>query len=338
MPRREAWESYVRGRYFESWLNVDGVSKAIGHFGEATTRDPEWAEPHAGLVDAHVLLTFAGAVQPREAWDRAAECVERALERSPELAAAHAVGAWIALFRDWDWDAAHGRLRRALAREPDSHVIRLLYGVFLDLAGDAAAARRELDDALQADPLSGLAAVAQAFFHDPEGTPGGGSLPPAGVSSCGPTAPSVTGGSPSPAWPPVNPVGRSRRCARAVELSDDGIVMRAQLGGALARAGHYDETRALLSELEGLEGSACVSRYHLAVLRLALGERDRRRRTSSSVRPPTATPGSSSSKRDAALLELHGEPRFDRWWHGSMGEAESRAEGGEPAPRAGGAG
>jgi DNA-binding winged helix-turn-helix (wHTH) protein/tetratricopeptide (TPR) repeat protein len=311
VPRREAWESYVRGRYFESWLNVDGVSKAIGHFGEATTRDPEWAEPHAGLADAHVLLTFAGAVQPREAWDRAAECVERALERSPELAAAHAVGAWIALFRDWDWDAAHGLLRRALAREPDSHVIRLLYGVFLDLAGDAAAARRELDDALQADPLSGLAAVAQAFFHDPEGTPGrwltaarrGVELrPDRALGYWGLALASMAAGE----------SGRSVEALRkGVELSDDGIVMRAQLGWALARAGHYDETRALLAELEGLEGNAFVSRYHLAILRLALGEREKAQdelERAAADRDPWIV----FLEADAALLELHGEPRFDR--------------------------
>ena len=310
VPRREAWVSYVRGRYFEAWLNADGVSKAIGHFGEATARDPEWAEPHAGLADSHILLTFAGAVRPREAWGRAAECTERALERSPDLAAAHAVAAWIALFRDWDWDTAHGLLRQALAHEPDSHVIRLLYGVFLDLAGDAAGARRELDGALETDPLSGLAAVAQAFFHDPEGAPerwltaarrGVELRPDRALGYWGLALASMAAGQPERAVEALR---------RGVELSDDGIVMRAQLGWALARAGRPEEARALLSELEGLEDTAFVSRYHLAILRLALGERaealDELERAAADRDPWIVF-----LKADAALRELHGEPRFD---------------------------
>ena len=310
VPRREAWVSYVRGRYFEAWLNVDGVSKAIGHFGEATSRDPEWAAPHAGLADAHVLLTFAGAVRPKEAWERAAECVERALERDPELAAAHAVGAWIALFRDWDWGTARSLLRRALAREPDSHVIRLLYGIFLDLAGDAAGARRELEDALEADPLSGLAAVGQAFFHDPQGSPEGWLTaarrgvelrPDRALGYWGLALADMVAGRSGPAVAALR---------KGVALSDDGIVMRAQLGWALARSGLADEARALLLELEGLEGTAFVSPYHLAVLRLALGERlaalDELERAAADLDPWIVF-----LEADTALRELHGEPRFD---------------------------
>jgi DNA-binding winged helix-turn-helix (wHTH) protein/tetratricopeptide (TPR) repeat protein len=310
VPAREAWESYVRGRYFEAWLNVDGVSKAIGHFGEAAMRDPRWAAPHAGLADAHVLLTFAGAAPPREAWGRAAECVERALERDPRLAPAHAVGAWIALFRDWDWDGARRQLQRALTHEPDSHVIRLLFGVFLDLAGDTAAARREIEDALETDPLSGLAAVAQAFFHDPEGTPErwltaarrGVELRPDGaLGYWGLALARVAAGQADRAVDALY---------HAVELSDDGIVMRAQLGWGLARAGRHDAARTLLTELEGLEQSAYVSRYHLAVLRLALGERaealDDLERAADDLDPWIVF-----MEADAALLDLRGEPRFD---------------------------
>jgi DNA-binding winged helix-turn-helix (wHTH) protein/tetratricopeptide (TPR) repeat protein len=310
VPRREAWESYVRGRYFEAWLNVDGVSKAIGHFGEAITQDPQWAAPHAGLADAHVLLTFGGAARPREAWDRAADCAERALQRHAGFAAAHAVAAWVTLFRDWDWDAAHGLHRRALALEPDCHVIRLLYGVFLDLAGDAVGARREIEGALAADPLSGLATATQAFFRDPEWTPerwltsahrGIELRPDRALGYWGLALASMAAGHPERA---------AEALRTAVELSDDGIVMRAQLGWALARCGHRDEARALLSDLEGLEEAAFVSPYQLAVVRLALGERsaalDELERSAAALDPWIVF-----LDADAALLDLHGEPRFD---------------------------
>ena len=311
VPKREAWESYVRGRYFEAWMSADGISKAIGHFGEATLRDPAWAAPHAGLADAHVLLAFAGVVRPVDAWDRAAECVDRALERSPELAAAHGVAAWIALFRDWDWDAARRALRRALADEPDSHVIRLLHGLFLDLARDPEQARREIDHALEADPLSGLAGVAQAFFHESGGPPehrltaahqGVQLRPDSALGYWGLALASLAAGRGERA------VGALRR---AVELSDGGIVMRAQLAWALARTGGADEARAILSELGALGGNAFVSPYHMAAVHLALGERDvalGELEGAAESRDPWIV----LLAADDALAALHGEPRFDR--------------------------
>jgi adenylate cyclase len=307
VPRRDAWESYVRGRYFEAWLNADGVSKAIGHFGEATLRDPGWAAPLAGLADAHVLLAFGGAARPREAWARANECVERALERDPDLAAAHAVAAWLVLFRDWDWKAARTRLQRALREEADSHVIRLLHGCFLDLSGDEAGARREIEHALEADPLSGLAAVVAAFFHDPAETPqvrltvarrGVELRPDRALGYWGLALASVVAGYTERAIDALR---------RAVELSDGGLVMRAQLAWALARSGRTEEARALLAQLEAL---ACPSRYQLAVVRLALGEREAALddlEQAAGERDPWVV----FLRADGALSELHGESRFD---------------------------
>jgi DNA-binding winged helix-turn-helix (wHTH) protein/Flp pilus assembly protein TadD len=311
VPRREAWVSYVRGRFFESWLNAAGISQALGHFGEATMRDPDWAAPHAGLADVHVLMAFGSVAAPREAWERAAACVERALELEPDLAAAHAVSAWIRLFRDWDWETARARLHRALSREPDSHVIRILFGVFLDLAGDRAGARREIARAMEADPLSGLGCVAWAFFHDPAEAPeawltaahrGVQLRPDRALGYWGLGLASLA-------------AGRTERAidalARAVDLSEGGPVMKAQLGWVLARAGRREEARVILSELEGLQGSIPVSRYQLALLRLALGERavalddlD----NAAADRDPWIV----FLRDDSAFVELRGEARFHR--------------------------
>jgi DNA-binding winged helix-turn-helix (wHTH) protein/Flp pilus assembly protein TadD len=311
VPGREAWLSYLRGRFFESWLNTQGVSQALAHFGEATLKDPRWAAPHAGLADTHVLLALGGVVRPREAWTRAAACVASALEREPDLAEAHAVSAWIALFREWDWETARSGLRRALALEPESHVIRLLLGVFLDLAGDATGARREIERALESDPLSGLACVAWAFFHDPEEAPEGWLTaahrgvqlrPDRALSYWGLSLASLA-------------AERAERAVdalqKAVELSEGGPVMKAQLGWALARGGRTGEARAVLSELKRLETSTYVSPYHLAVLRLALGERtsalDGLERAAADRDPWIVFLWA-----DDALADLHGDPRFEK--------------------------
>ena len=250
-------------------------------------------------------------VQPREAWDRAAGCVERALECDRDLAEAHAVAAWVALFRDWDWREARERTLHALKLEPESHVIRLLHGCFLDLAGDVDGARREIAHALEVDPLSGLAAVAQAFFHDPEGTPQGWLTaarrgvelrPDRALGYWGLALASLAAGDPERAVHALR---------RGVELSDDGIVMRAQLARALAVADRPDEARALLGELEALKDNAFVSPYHLAVVRLALGDRaaalDELERAAEGRDPWVVFLAA-----DSGLASLRGDPRFDQ--------------------------
>jgi SpoVK/Ycf46/Vps4 family AAA+-type ATPase len=98
---------------------------------------------------------------------------------------------------------------------------------------------------------------------------------------------------------------------RGVELSDDGIVMRAQLAWALARAGQPDEARRILKDLEGLEIHAFVSRYHVAVVRLALGEREAaldKLEEAAEARDPWIV----FLDADEALAGLRGEVRFDR--------------------------
>ena len=64
VPRFEAYEAYLRGRFQLARLDVDGMSKAFGHFGEAADLDPAFAEPRAGLADAHLLLGIAGPWKP----------------------------------------------------------------------------------------------------------------------------------------------------------------------------------------------------------------------------------------------------------------------------------
>ena len=168
-----------------------------------------------------------------------------------------------------------------------------------------------VDRALEADPLSGLAGVAQAFFQK-VGRPAEHLLtaahrgvqlrPDRALGYWGPALASLTAGKAARAIAALR---------RALELSDGGIVMRAQLAWALARTGGTDEARAILSDLEGLGGNAYESPYQLAVVGLALGEREvalGELERAAEGRDPWIV----LLAADAALAALHGEPRFDR--------------------------
>jgi DNA-binding winged helix-turn-helix (wHTH) protein len=114
-PGFEAWDTYLRGRYLWARLDTDGVTKALGCFGEAASREPSWAEPRAGLAAVHVLLGVGGIVPPRRAWRVAGECAREALERDAVLPEAHLASAWVP-------SIAIGRGRRcgpvSIARRP----------------------------------------------------------------------------------------------------------------------------------------------------------------------------------------------------------------------------
>lgn len=114
VPRPEAHEAYLRGRFFWSRFDPEGLGKAFGCFGEAAELDPGYAAPHGGLADAHLLLGLAGLSPSPGAWDLTLECAQRALEGDPTLAEAHVASAYARLFRDWDWKGARAALDRAL--------------------------------------------------------------------------------------------------------------------------------------------------------------------------------------------------------------------------------
>ena len=166
-PGFEAWETYLRGRYFWARLDTDGVSKALGCFGEAASREPAWAEPRAGLAAVHVLLGLGGVVPPRRAWRVADECAREALERDATLPEAHLASAWVALYRDWAWTEARVALDRAAGLGlPDLHQWRALV---LALQGELGPAADALARARETDPFSAVALALQAFLHDVAG-------------------------------------------------------------------------------------------------------------------------------------------------------------------------
>ena len=75
-------------------------------FHEATAHDPRYALPHAGLADAFLAAGFAGALPPREAWALAAESSRQALALDDRIPEPHVSAGFLRLLQDWDWDGA----------------------------------------------------------------------------------------------------------------------------------------------------------------------------------------------------------------------------------------
>src|SRR5207245_2470020 len=86
----EAYELYLKGRFFWNKRTGADLQKAIEYFEQAITKDPNYALAYVGLADSHMLLPTYGNLSPRESLPPARAALKKALELDDSLAEAHA--------------------------------------------------------------------------------------------------------------------------------------------------------------------------------------------------------------------------------------------------------
>jgi serine/threonine protein kinase/Tfp pilus assembly protein PilF len=151
---QEAYNLYLKGRYFWNRRYEGGLQKGIECFQQAIEKDPLYALAHAGTADCYAVLGHYGWLHPKEAYPRARAAAEKALEIDDTLAEAHASMGWILTFYDWDWAAAENEFRRALDLNPKYATGHEWYAVHLGNIGRLDEAIAEVRRALELEPLS----------------------------------------------------------------------------------------------------------------------------------------------------------------------------------------
>jgi TolB-like protein/Flp pilus assembly protein TadD len=149
----EALRLYQVGRYLWNQRTEPETHEAIRLLQEAVTRDPMFAEAHAALADALLMLANYSWALPDEVYPEAIAAAERALELNPTLAAAQATRGFVSLIA-WDWEGAEEYWRRALALDPDHAYARYWYSVLLQSLGRMDEAREQATLAIELDPLA----------------------------------------------------------------------------------------------------------------------------------------------------------------------------------------
>ena len=149
----EAYQLYLKGRYFWNKRTPEGFQKAIGWFGQAAQTDPNYALAHAGLADCSTLLNFYGVVQPRITMAHAKSAVEKAIKADESLAEVHSSAAMVAFWYDWDWLRAEIEFERAIKLNPGYASAHEFYGWFLAAKGDAEKSIEEGSRAIDLEPL-----------------------------------------------------------------------------------------------------------------------------------------------------------------------------------------
>ena len=131
-PNTEAYDLYLKGRYFLNRKNEADARRAIDYFQQALAKDPNDASAYAGLADSYSSFVFPlGVAAPREAMPKAKEAALHALAIDNTLGEAHASLAYITFFYDWDWAAAEKEFKRALELNPNNADTHHWYSHFL---------------------------------------------------------------------------------------------------------------------------------------------------------------------------------------------------------------
>jgi serine/threonine protein kinase/tetratricopeptide (TPR) repeat protein len=149
----EAYDFYLKGRYYWNKRTPDGLKKAQELFTQATDKDPHYALAYAGLADTYTLLSNYFIMPPREARPKAKMAAIKAVELDGSLGEAHTSLA-SSKENEWDWHSAEKEYVRAIELNPSYATAHHWYSVLLNKLGRLDEALREAHRALELDPLS----------------------------------------------------------------------------------------------------------------------------------------------------------------------------------------
>ena len=151
----EAYDLYLRGRYFWSRRTGPDIKKAIEYLSRAIARDSSYAVAYSGLADAYLVEGNSNFIAPRIAFPRARAAALKALALDETLAEAHVSLGRLLVNYDWDPPRAEREFRRAIALNPGYALAHIWYALWmLRPQGRLDEALREARIGLRLDPLA----------------------------------------------------------------------------------------------------------------------------------------------------------------------------------------
>ena len=268
-----AYQFYLKGRYFWNKRTEQGLKKGIEFFNQAIEEDPLYALAYVGLADSYNMLAAYNLSQPRAVLSRAKAAAESALEIDNLLAEAHTSLARVRADYDWDWPAAEQEFKRALELNPNYATAHHWYALHLMAMGHFEEATAEINRAQQIDPLSLSinASIGLPFYWSRRNDEAIEQFRRTLELDQSFALAHVLLGQ---AYAQKGMFDQAiAELIKAREL-DDTTRARAILGYTLAVAGRKDEAVRILGELQELASQKYVSAYFRVLIHTALGERD----------------------------------------------------------------
>lgn len=272
----DAFQLYIRGRYFWNKRSVEGLKKGITFAQQALARDPLYALAYVGMADSYNLLAGHGGFAPKETFPKAQAAALQALEIDDTLAEAYTSLGFVGYRFDWKWAEAEANFRRAIEIKPHYPTGHHWYGECLGALGRFEESIAELKQALELDPLSLPinADLAQSFYFSrrydecTEQLRKTLEMEPNFVRAL------VLQGMVDEQKEEHRPQAIAH-LRQAVELSGGNTMALAHLGYAYAINGMTDEAREVLNDLERLSTEGYVSAMNIALVYLGLKKHER---------------------------------------------------------------
>ncbi|MGB7599991.1 MAG: tetratricopeptide repeat protein [Candidatus Sulfotelmatobacter sp.] len=304
----DAYEAYLKGRFFWNQRSEAGLKKSIDYFQEAIAKDPTFAAAYAGLAGTYSILG-SDVMPAKVARAKAKEAAAKALELDPESAEGHAAMGMVAFYYDWNWSQAEQEFRRAIEVNPSYVTAHQWYSYYLKAMGRFPEALQEATQAQELDPLSlqanttlagryrdlsrydeAIALSQRTLELDPNFAPAHEML--AAVYELQEKFPAAVA-----EW------------QKAIELSQDNPAIIASLGHAYALSGKRTEARQIVVRLQLISRQHYVAAWDMAILFVGLGD------SSSAFRYLERSYQDRESqipflKQDRRLTSLRGDPRF----------------------------
>jgi TolB-like protein/Flp pilus assembly protein TadD len=269
----EAYELYLRGKFFAEKRTGADLRKSIGYYDQAIAKDPNYALAYVGLADSHLLLSAYGAISPKESVLPAKAALKKALDLDDSLAQAHASSGLLATI-ELDVNRAISELERAIQLNPNYATAHHWLALPLMGIGQSDRAIVEAKRAIELDPLSlicnsdlGWIYFNARRYDDAEAQ----ARKTLEMDSRFTVAHYYLGECLQFKGKFTDAIAEYQK---SFELNNDPFSL-AMLGQAYARQGKADEARKVLARLSEEAKSRYVSPYALAVVLTALGDKAR---------------------------------------------------------------
>ena len=269
----EAYQFYLKGRFYWNKRTVPDLQKSIEYFNQAIEKDKFYALAYAGLANSYVVLTAFG-LSTEEYYQKAKEAATKALECDSTLAEAHTV---LALIKEnhYDWTNAERIYKRAIELNPGYPTAHQWYSGLLNTLGRFDDAITEASRAVELDPLSLIInySLSRTLLHMRQYTQA--------IDQCNkgieldpnfPWSYSVRGNV-AEEQGKFDEAIKDYQKAKLLSHSDPSAI--GDIGGVYARAGRKDDALKVLRELTEYSKQGYSVSYYTAQIYYRLGDKER---------------------------------------------------------------
>ncbi len=123
----DAYDLYLKGRFYWNQRNPAAIKESIGYFQQATAQDPNFAPAYVGLADAYNISNILGVYSAKDSLPKAKAAATKALALDPSLAEAHAALGMVKSHYDFDFPGAEREFLKAIELNPNSAYAHFFY-------------------------------------------------------------------------------------------------------------------------------------------------------------------------------------------------------------------